>query len=456
MNKARKIFAIVLSFFLAMYVILPASSATNTEIEVSNVEGVAGSEVVVPISIISNGGFVSLSMEVVYDSSVLTLKSMTDTELLVGTYHSAEYSSPFQLNWINDISETNTTATGVIVELIFVINENAEEGTYDIGLRMEKDDAIDAHGNEVTVTLNSGAVTVVPIGHECSFGDWEEYNSRRHVRYCSGCEEAEYERHNYDDGEVLLEASHNTEGEIEYTCEDCGYAYTDTIDAEGHDFGDWEPYDDEQHKRVCDCGEDGSVEYEDHFWDDGVVAENGDTTYTCADCGATKVVESETTQIPVIGVSLSQTSVTMEIEAYEFLTATVEPANATNPKVVWASSDESVVSLGYSVENNLMVVLQSKAAGTATVTATTEDGAFVAMCVVTVTASEPEPEYIPGDINGDGVVNNKDVTRFTQYMANWEVEVVEAALDVNGDGSVNNKDVTRLMQYVAGWDVEIH
>ena len=63
---------------------------------------------------------------------------------------------------------------------------------------------------------------------------------------------------------------------------------------------------------------------------------------------------------------------------------------------------------------------------------------------------------IAGDINGDQKVNNKDVTRMFQYLANWDVEVNEATLDVNGDGSVNNKDLTRLFQYMANWDVEIH
>lgn len=67
-----------------------------------------------------------------------------------------------------------------------------------------------------------------------------------------------------------------------------------------------------------------------------------------------------------------------------------------------------------------------------------------------------EPGYhLPGDINGDGSVNNKDFTRLFQYLADWDVEVVEAALDVNGDGSVNNKDLTRLFQYLSDWDVEI-
>lgn len=30
-------------------------------------------------------------------------------------------------------------------------------------------------------------------------------------------------------------------------------------------------------------------------------------------------------------------------------------------------------------------------------------------------------ENVPGDINGDGKVNNKDFTRLFQYMAGWKV-----------------------------------
>ena len=63
--------------------------------------------------------------------------------------------------------------------------------------------------------------------------------------------------------------------------------------------------------------------------------------------------------------------------------------------------------------------------------------------------------YIPGDINGDGEVNNKDVTRLRRYLKTHDVEVVEAALDVNGDGSLNNKDVTRLMRYIKHGDVQV-
>ena len=62
---------------------------------------------------------------------------------------------------------------------------------------------------------------------------------------------------------------------------------------------------------------------------------------------------------------------------------------------------------------------------------------------------------VPGDINGDQLCNNKDITRMFQYLAGWEVYVNTPMLDTNGDGSVNNKDLTRLFQYLADWEVEI-
>ena len=63
--------------------------------------------------------------------------------------------------------------------------------------------------------------------------------------------------------------------------------------------------------------------------------------------------------------------------------------------------------------------------------------------------------YVPGDINGDGIVNNRDAARLLQYLAGWDVDYNIDALDVNGDGIINNRDAARLLQYLAGWDVEL-
>ena len=63
--------------------------------------------------------------------------------------------------------------------------------------------------------------------------------------------------------------------------------------------------------------------------------------------------------------------------------------------------------------------------------------------------------HLPGDINSDGKVNMKDLTRLHQYINGWNVTVDENAVDVNDDGKINMKDLTRLHQYINGWNVEI-
>lgn len=65
--------------------------------------------------------------------------------------------------------------------------------------------------------------------------------------------------------------------------------------------------------------------------------------------------------------------------------------------------------------------------------------------------------HIPGDIDGDGEVNNKDATYLLRYLAGWNIEGInEEALDTTGDGRITNKDGTRLLRYLANWDVEIY
>jgi len=83
----------------------------------------------------------------------------------------------------------------------------------------------------------------------------------------------------------------------------------------------------------------------------------------------------------VTGVILEPAALELAVDETATLTATVQPANATNIAVVWTSSNTEIAA----VSNGTVT---AKSAGTATITVTTQDGGFSAECVVTVTQSE--------------------------------------------------------------------
>ena len=102
-------------------------------------------------------------------------------------------------------------------------------------------------------------------------------------------------------------------------------------------------------------------------------------TATTEDGGFTAACEVAVIQ-PVTGVTLAPSTLAMKVgDAPVALTATVLPAEADDKTVTWSSSAPSVAA----VDENGMVT--ATAAGTATVTVTTNDGGFTASCEVTVT-----------------------------------------------------------------------
>ena len=64
-------------------------------------------------------------------------------------------------------------------------------------------------------------------------------------------------------------------------------------------------------------------------------------------------------------------------------------------------------------------------------------------------------DYIPGDVNGDGVLNGKDVTLIRRYNAGLTNDLNLAAADVNDDGVINGKDVTSVRRKNAGWEIKL-
>ena len=90
----------------------------------------------------------------------------------------------------------------------------------------------------------------------------------------------------------------------------------------------------------------------------------------------------------VRGVSLDQYVLTLIEGGTAQLTATVEPSDATNKKVTWSSSAPGVATVD--ARGNVTAVAE----GTATITATTDDGGKTATCTVTVAhAHKPASDW---------------------------------------------------------------
>ncbi|SDB48342.1 Cohesin domain-containing protein [Ruminococcaceae bacterium FB2012] len=81
---------------------------------------------------------------------------------------------------------------------------------------------------------------------------------------------------------------------------------------------------------------------------------------------------------------------------------------------------------------------------------------YIWNCSNEVTVIARADTHIPGDIDGSGKANMRDVTSLQRYLNGWNVEVDETALDINGDGKTNMRDLTCLQRYLNGWDVEIY
>ena len=98
---------------------------------------------------------------------------------------------------------------------------------------------------------------------------------------------------------------------------------------------------------------------------------------------------SSATNIPVQSVSLDKTSLELTEGGTGTLIATVEPNNATNKNVTWASSNSAVATVD--ATGNVKAV----GAGEATITVTTQDGGKTDTCTVTVEKPYTPPPYIP-------------------------------------------------------------
>ena len=83
------------------------------------------------------------------------------------------------------------------------------------------------------------------------------------------------------------------------------------------------------------------------------------------------------------------------------------------------------------------------------------DGSYANVC--TRCGDTAAPDYIPGDVNSDGVVDTNDITALRRYIVGgYDVTVDLRAANVNKDGAVATNDITALRRYiVSGYGVTL-
>ncbi|MDO6811322.1 PKD domain-containing protein, partial [Zobellia galactanivorans] len=128
--------------------------------------------------------------------------------------------------------------------------------------------------------------------------------------------------------------------------------------------------------------------------------------------------------VPVTGVGVEPPTAELTVGETVELTAEVEPANADEPGVTWASSDTSVATV-----SNTGVV-SGESPGTATITATTVEGGFMGTSEITVNDENLAPTAVP--------------------KAN--VSIGSAPLEVNFDGSLSTDSDGTIVSYF--WDFD--
>ncbi|WP_375179103.1 M6 family metalloprotease domain-containing protein [Enterococcus rotai] len=148
--------------------------------------------------------------------------------------------------------------------------------------------------------------------------------------------------------------------------------------------------------------------------------------------------------VPVTGISIMPTIKELSIGAKETLQATVTPENATNKKVTWSSSDQSVVTISENGE------VTGKSAGQVTITAKTVDGNKEAKSVIKVIDDDPDDHGDTGEtatkINVGEVVKGK-------INSSSDIDVFEMKLE----SGVNQTIVLESPNnYIPKWTVRLN
>jgi len=320
-----------------------------------------------------------------------------------------------------------------------VIENSTTEHNYSSEWTVDKEPTCTEPGSKSHHCIVCGAmtdITEIPAAH--TFGSWEEktpptcHTNGTNIRTCSECGYSEEKTvpmipHNYVT--TIIPPTENSQGYSLHTCSVCGNNYKDH-------YTDYVGEDVPQiviESKSATAGETITV---------NLFVKNNP-----AFNAASIKIDYDATRLQLISAELSEefsNGTTVSYDNLPYLTF-VRGSNI--------DSDTNMLALTFKI-------LDTAVPGDAYISLLYDEGNISNIDEEDVNFKIVEGkitvmDYLPGDINGDGSVNTKDLTRLLKYINHEDVEYVEKALDVNADGDVNTKDLTRLLKYINHEDVEI-
>lgn len=489
----KKIGAILLSLLLVISSLgtfsFAADAVEKPSIGFESVQAEAGETLSLPLYVRKNSGIAGVSVSLKYDTNVLTLKETKKGSLFSGFTAGK--------NFVWDESE-NVTTDGILATFTFTVAEQAPAGEYGIQVIVRScvnsdldDVACDTINGIVTVADKQVAVTGITLNKDSlslSEGASEtliatvtpDDAANKAVTWTSSNESVATVDGNgkvtaVKKGTAVITAI-TEDGSFTASCQvnvSCSHTYVEKVAPEYLKSPATTTSKAVYYKSCSACGEKSSETFE-----YGEKLPDGNTARIIVESSKEKVRVGQTVQVDVsiqnnpgfggMAYDINYDNTVLELVSYELgiggeictdsgKDIYPDKMNFQYAGISNVTGDGVLVSLTFRVKDSAQV-------GVTSISVTPEEGTFffyqdrveIDFSVECRDNSVEIVNYIPGDVNGDERVNNRDAARLMQYLAGWDVEVVDLALDINGDGKINNRDAARLMQSLAGWDVEIY
>jgi len=340
-----------------------SSESVSPTISVSNLSGKVGDIVNVPITIENNPGIISMRLYLDYDASKLELVGVKNGTVLGDPVHGNNLNKmPYTLFWPDNGNTNNITGNGEIAKLQFRIKEATPVTPITLTYDLADDDIHNFNLQPVEFVVVNGSISSesAPV---------TTYSAT--VNGGTGASGSG----NYAQGAIVSISAGTAPA--------------------GQQFKNW---------TTTSAG----VTFA------NAASPNTSFTMPANAVTVTANFETVTTTVSVTGVSLNKSSISIQVGESVALSATIAPANATEKRITWESSDPDVVSVSSSG------VVTAHAVGTATITATTVDGGITATCTVTThgiyTANEADQQkIIVGTENGILYIRGDQIAMIQVY-----------------------------------------